>query len=255
MDLDVPAVLGLDLVELRGDLLDRLVEAGVGLTEDRDDADGVLVDVLLQLEAVEHEVLLGDGHVTGLNVPVVAELLPHHLHAGREHEVRQPGRLALGGATLLPQTLQRETAEHAGLGGADRRGTDGVVGVGHVPQIGQDSPAAILDGRRGGVLVLVDHVLVGGLGVEPLRVVIHPRRHEGGEVQARVPVEHGLVVHQLIGGVARHHVVGHLEARERRGLAGLREDRVDQAFGRARLLLGIAEEFGHGLASCSSCGR
>ena len=37
------------LVQGRGDLVDRLVHAGVGDAHDRHDADGVLVDVLVQV--------------------------------------------------------------------------------------------------------------------------------------------------------------------------------------------------------------
>ena len=74
-----------------------------------------------------------------------------------------------------------------------------LLGVGRVPQRRDHLPAAGLD--RGGlrVLVLVDHVLVGRLGVQLVGERIHPRADEGREVQPRVAVEHRLVVDDLVG--------------------------------------------------------
>ena len=124
VDRDVQAGVGLDPVERLGDLGDRLVHARVGDAHDRDDADGVLVDVLLEFEAVEHLVLVGDRHVARLDVPVVAELLPAHLDGAGEDEVRLLGRLARRAPSELPAALERQAAEHAGLGRPDRRGAD-----------------------------------------------------------------------------------------------------------------------------------
>ncbi len=84
---------------------------------------------------------------------------------------------------------------------------------GDAPQRGEDAPAVLLDRGRARVLVLVDHVLVVGLGVEAVGLVAHPRRDEGREVQARVAVEHGLVVHHLVRRRRVHLGVGEGEAR------------------------------------------
>jgi len=58
------------------------------------------------------------------------------------------------------------------------------------------------------VLVLVDHVLVEALGHQLLRLRLHPGRHEGGDVQPGVPVEHQLVVDDLVRDIGRQLVLG-----------------------------------------------
>ena len=115
VDRDVEPGLCLDAVERLGDLGDRLVHAGVGHAHDRHDADRVLVDVLLELVAVEALVLVGDRHVARLDVPVVAELLPAHLHGAGEDEVGLLRGLARRAPRELPAALEREAAEHARL--------------------------------------------------------------------------------------------------------------------------------------------
>ena len=203
MDRDVEPRRRLDLIELRGDLRDRLVGARVRDAHDRDDADRVLVDVLLELEPVEHRVLLADGDESHLDVPVVAELLPAHLDRRAHDEVRLLGRGALGAAPMLPEPLEGEPAEHARFAGSGRRRADRAFRGRHAPQVGEDPPAAVFDRRRGRVLVLVDHVLVVRLLVETIGVLVHPGRDERGEVQTGVPVEHRLVVDDLVGGLRK----------------------------------------------------
>ena len=111
----VEAGVCLDRVECRRDRCHRLVCPGVGDTHDRDDADGVLVDVLLEFMPVKAWVLLGDRHHPHLDVPIIAKLLPTHLHRRTHHEVRRLGRLPCCAARDLPRALEREPAEHARL--------------------------------------------------------------------------------------------------------------------------------------------
>ena len=66
------------------------------------------------------------------------------------------------------------------------------------------------------VLVLVDHVLVEALGHELLGLRLHPGRDERRDVQARVAVEHQLVVDDLVRDVRGHLAVRELVARNRR---------------------------------------
>ena len=219
--------LGLDAVQGFGDLCDRLIDAGIGDAHDRDDADRVLVDVLVEFESIEALVLVGDRNVAGLDVPVVAELLPAHLHRAGQDQVGllggQPGRAA----RLLPAPLERQTAEHARLRRADRGRADGALGIRGVPQCRDHLPAARLDRRRLGILVLVDHVLVGGLGVELVGERVHPGADEGREIQSRVAVQHRFVVDDLVGGLGQR-LAGrkHVERKVGR-LAGPREERVE----------------------------
>jgi len=55
--------------------------------------------------------------------------------------------------------------------------------------------------------VLVDHVLVHGLGHQGARLRLHPRRDEGGEVHPRAAVQQQLVVDQLVRDFRRHRIL------------------------------------------------
>ena len=90
--------------------------------------------------------------------------------------------------------------------------------------------AAHLELRGLRVLVLVDHVLVEALGHQLLGLRLHPRRHERRQVQARVAVEHQLVVDDLVGDVGRHLAVRQPVPRDLGGLEA--EERCDREVGR-----------------------
>ena len=70
-----------------------------------------------------------------------------------------------------------------------------------MPELGEDVDAARLDLGGLRVLVLVDHVLVGRLRHQPVRLTRHPGRHERREVQPRAAVEQQLAGDHLIGGL------------------------------------------------------
>ena len=77
-----------------------------------------------------------------------------------------------------------------------------------------------LDLRGLRILVLVDHVLVEALGHEFLGLRLHPGRHERGDVQTGVAVEHELVVDDLVRDVRRHLAVWQRVARDRSSSRG-----------------------------------
>ena len=114
---------------------------------------------------------------------------------------------------------------------------------------GDHLPAAGLDRRRLRVLVLVDHVLVGRLGVEPVGVRVHPGAHERGEVQPGVAVEHRLVVDDLVGGLGERLARRQDVEREVGRLARAGEQRIELVLiaeaGRMRES-GVAASLGHG---------
>ena len=128
-------------------------------------------------------------HVAGLDLPVVGELLPHHLDVGAHDDVGPVGGLPGRPARLLPAALQRQAAEHAPLGAAGGRRADALRGVRRVPQVGEHPHAARLDLGGLRVLVLVDHVLVERRRVEAVGLLVHPRGDERREVEAGVAVE------------------------------------------------------------------
>ena len=112
-----------------------------------------------------------------LHVPVAAELLPAHLDVDAHDQVRLVGRLSRLAHPLPPAPLQSQAAQHAGLARAGRGAAGGLLVVGRVPHVGQDAHAARLDLGRLGILVLVDHVLVGRLRHQTGR----DRGHVGGD--------------------------------------------------------------------------
>ena len=109
---------------------------------------------------------------------------------------------------LRQRRLSASPAEHRRLARAGRRAARRLVLIRGVPQAGQDVDAARLERRGLRVLVLVDHVLVEALGHQTLGLWLHPRRHERRHVEARVAVEHELVVDDLVRHVRRHLVLG-----------------------------------------------
>jgi hypothetical protein len=84
--------------------------------------------------------------------------------------------------------------------------------------VAQHVDAAYLDRRRLGVFVLVDHVLVERLRHELVGHRLHVGGDERGEVEARVAVEHQLVVHHLIGDLGAHLTFGQPVLRDARRL-------------------------------------
>ena len=159
VQIDVQTRVGLEFVERSGDLGDRLVLARVGHPEGGHHEDGVLVDPLQHVVGGHAVVPVGHRHLSHLDVPVLRELVPDHLHRAADH-VRSVGGLALGLTLRPPAPLRGHAGEHAGLGGPDRRGADRVLRVLRVPQVGQHVHAPPLELGGLWVLVLVDHVLV-----------------------------------------------------------------------------------------------
>lgn len=210
---------GLDPVEGGGDLGDRLVVAGVGDAEDRDDPDGVLVDVRGELMGEQAGGAGLQRHLAQFHVEVAGELLPADLHRSAD-QVGAVGRLALGAAAGAPAPFEGEPAEHRGLAGAGGGAAGrGAAGRG-VPQVGEDVDAARLDLGGLRVLVLVDHVLVDALAHQTAGAVVRPGGAEGGQVLGRVAVEQQFVVEQGVddlGGrvLLRHPVLGQYLAAER----------------------------------------
>ena len=98
----------LDAIESRGDGRDGLVHPCVGDAQDRDNADSVLVDILLEAVTVENLMFLGDGNIPWFDLEVVAEFLPAHLHRAGEHDVRLLGGFSSTAARMLPAALEGE---------------------------------------------------------------------------------------------------------------------------------------------------
>ena len=163
-----------------------------------------------------------------LDLEVVAELVPADLDVDPHHQVGPCGVRTRRAALLLPTTFERQPREHRRFTRSDGRAADrgqGAVARG-IPQLGEHVDAAQLEFRGLWVLVLVDHVLVEALRHQPVGLGLHPRRDERGQVQPGVPVEHQMVVHDLVGGGRIHRTGREPVLRHTRRLSGSGEHRV-----------------------------
>ena len=109
-------------------------------------------------------------------------------------------------AALAPLPLQRQRAEHDRLRRALRARAGRLPG--RVEQVREHADAALLDLRRLRILGVVDEVAVQVLGDDPLRLGLHPRRHERRQVAHRDPVEHQLLLDQPHRVDRAHAVLG-----------------------------------------------
>ena len=184
----------LDVEQQRVDADDVVHVPGEGGAEHGRDADRVLVEVRLHVLGTDRVLALLEGDDPWFDVEVAAELLPHHVDVAAEHEVRSLRREVLRLAALLPLPLQRQRAEHDRL----RRPLGAAPGgrAGRVEQVGQHPDAALLDLGRDRVLGVVDEVAVQVLGDDPLRLGLHPGRHEGRQVPLRIAFEVQVLVEQ-----------------------------------------------------------
>jgi hypothetical protein len=84
-------------------------------------------------------------------------------------------------------------------------------------QVGEHVDAAVMDVGRLGIFVLIDVVLAQAVGEQPVGLRLHPGRHESGQVEGRIAVEVELVANDPVCDIGRHHLLGQLVPRDRRG--------------------------------------
>ena len=198
---DVEAGAGLEVVERVADLLDRLVGAVERGAEDGHDADRVLVAPGYGFVCGEVEAISFHRDEPHLDVPVVGELLPADLHVDAHDQVgRSVGSPAAARRFCQRRFSARPPSMAASLEPVVEQPTPP---AGPCHRSAQHVDAAHLQLRRLRILVLVDHVLVEALRHERLGLRLHPGGHEGGHVEARVAVEHQLVVDDLVRDVGR----------------------------------------------------
>ncbi len=207
VDGDVEAGVGLQLVESDADGVDRLELEGEGDAESDDDADGVFIATLEDLFWREQEAITFHGDFADFDVEITAELVPANLNRAHD-KVGSAGTEAFGLAALAPIPLEGQSAEHGCFAGACGGTTDGAGSLRRVPEIGEHMHATLFDGGRLRVLVLVDHVLVGGLVHELLHFRFDPGGAERGEILLGVSVEDKLIVNGFVDGVGVPRAVG-----------------------------------------------
>ena len=108
----------LQLIELMSHFLHWLIVARVRRTENHDDSNRVLVNVVhrtLRIKAVVRRLV--HRHGTLLNLPVARKLFHAHLHVRTKHQIRAwvVDILALRLALLLPAALGTKQSKHDGL--------------------------------------------------------------------------------------------------------------------------------------------
>jgi len=145
----------------------------------------------------EQEAVAFHGDFPNFNVEVAAELVPADLDRAHD-EVWGRSGFALVALLFAPLPFEGEATEHGCLAGAGGGAPDGAGGFGGVPQIGEHVDAALFDGRGLRVLILVDHVLVGGLLHELPDLGFDPGGAEGGEILLGVAIEDELIVDGLV---------------------------------------------------------
>ena len=183
VDANLPAFLGVQLVERIVNLLHVIIQPGNRHTLNRHHANGVLVTSLDNILWVKRDLLRRHGNHTHLDVPVDSEFLPNHLHTGRDDEIRFIDRKTFCLTSLLPAFQGGDTTQHTSLGRTHRTRTRAIRFLRRVPQLGKDIHASTFDLRRLRVLRLVDHVLIHVLGHHFSSVIIHPCSHESRQVQ------------------------------------------------------------------------
>jgi hypothetical protein len=151
-------------------------------------------------------------HDPGLDVEVPAELLPDDVDVAPEDQVRAGRVGARGLAALAPLPLERERAEHDRLRGPLRARAGGLAR--RVEEVREHPDAALLDLGGARILGVVDEVAVRVLGDDPLRLGLHPRGHEGGEVALGNAVEDHLLADQPQRVQRRHRLVRDLVVRD-----------------------------------------
>ena len=230
VDANLPTFLGVQLVEGIVNLLHVIVQPSNRHPLNRHHANGVLVASLDNVLRVKRDLLRRHGNHTHFHIPVDSELLPHHLHTGRDNEIRFIDRKTFRFTSLLPALQGCNTPQHTSLGRTHGTRTRAIRFFRRIPQLGKDIHTSTLDLRRLRVLGLVDHVLIHVLGHHFSSVIIHPCSHESRQVQTRITIQHGLVVHDLIGNFARHHTRRHLVFRCHPGLFIRPKNRCDRIF-------------------------
>ena len=198
------------------ELLHVVELAGVGDAEDGRNADGVVVHVVHDRVHVQRQMVLLKRHEVHLDVPIAAELLPAHLVACGDHQVRALLGVDVDAGVLrqlLPAEQHAAAAQHAGRGRADGGRAHGLLGRVGMPQIADHGDAAVLEVGRHGVLVLVDGVLLHRLGHDLRGHGLHVGLAERGEVLRGVALDGQVLLDHLVGDARLDRLVVHLEAR------------------------------------------
>ncbi|CAN5139405.1 hypothetical protein BH20ACT22_BH20ACT22_01820 [soil metagenome] len=204
-----PSVI-LQTIKCSRDLLHRFVTAVKRRSKDSDDPDCILVASRYRRTGSEVCLAIRDRYLSRLDIPVTAKLVPADLHVRSHHEIRSFRRSAGHPGPFAPSPDQGETAQHAGLAGTDSGTAGGALYVRCSPQMGQHAHTSHLQLRRLRVLVLIDHVLVGAFHHQAFCLWFHPGGDEGRQVEPRIPVQHQLVVNDLVGGLRRQLAFGQL---------------------------------------------
>ena len=199
MDRDFVARLGVVGVERLVETLDVVVETRPRHAGDGHDADGVLVAGLQRLADVERRVVERQGHGAHLDLPQLAELLPHDLESGAHHQVGFVEGFACGLAARPPAQPCGHSAQHACFGRSDAQRAGFPLGLfGRVPHVGHDIEAAAAHHRDARILRLVDVVDVDGFVHQLGCVFVHIGGDECSQVQTGLCLGEGLILYHLV---------------------------------------------------------
>ena len=136
--------------------------------------------------------------------PSSGELLPAHLDVDAGDEVGLSDGLPSARRRCCQRRLRARPPSIAASLEPVVEQPAACFGSGAMPEVADHVDAAHLHEGRLRILVLVDHVLVERLRHELLGIGVHARGHERRQVEARVAVQHELVVDDLVGDLGGH---------------------------------------------------
>ena len=187
-------------VQLAVESLDVVVESRPRHAGDRHDANGVLVAHRQSVLRIERRLFEREGHRAHLDLPQLAELLPDHLEGGAHHQIGFVEGFALGLAFRAPAQPGRDAAQHTSLRRADSQRAGLPLGLfGRIPHVGDDVDAPSAHHRHTRILGLVDVVDVDRLVHQARSVFVHVGGDESRQIQTRLRLGIGLVLHHLVG--------------------------------------------------------
>ena len=203
VDVDVEAGVGLQLVERVGQRLHQLVAAGVGDAERRHHEDRVLVDAREHVVGVHAVVARRHRDLAHLDVPVLGELVPHHLHRAAHH-VRAcrsacPRPRAWPASATWPPCPPSMHASDEPIADAPIVLADSGAFQRSASMCTQRRSISAVCGYSSLSIMFLSMAQLH----ERVDLRLLPRLAERGQVLAGVAVEHQLVVHDLEGVVGR----------------------------------------------------
>ena len=114
-----------------------IILSGIGCSLNADYADGMVIDIIQYMIKVQRQMILSDRNSTQLHIPVYTELFPAYLICGANDQIRTRFQriyiYAFLSCLISPAELHGHSCQHACLTGSDRRCSQIVALLRHIP--------------------------------------------------------------------------------------------------------------------------